>query len=173
MGPLLHERHSLVQDAIQALRTVHMRSNLSLRGYPKLHLKQFQCVSDTTMTISPVRSSPFSFLLSLFPHGSRQYDVHDFVSAGSVSSSPTLQIFWNASHLWRLNFSLVAAWSCSLTPACPRHQIQYIFDVKVGYCNVPVRTHHSICSLHEKCRSTNLPGSSWTSSETLQSNYAT
>ena len=54
----------------------------------------------------------------LSPPGDRRYDVLGFVSAGSVSSSSTLQIFPDASHLlWLLN--LPASLSAQSFPFSP------------------------------------------------------
>ena len=86
------------------LEKAHMCSSLSLKSFPVLPLKQFQCLSDWWWP-SLVLSRKILFLFQhLSPPGSRWCDVLGFVSAGSVSSSSTLQIFWGASHLCWLLF---------------------------------------------------------------------
>ena len=96
-------RISSVQDSINALRKAHMRSTRSLSGvFPTLPLKQFQCSSDWQWS-SLVRSSQI-VLRFLFPRLSpscdRRCDALGFVPAGSVSSTSTLQIFRDTSHMW-------------------------------------------------------------------------
>ena len=73
-------------------------------GSPTLPLKQFQCSLDgrRSSLVHQGRSSSASFFSRLSPLGDRWCDVLDFVPAGSVSSSSTLQVFREASHLWGL-----------------------------------------------------------------------
>ena len=71
---------------------------------PMSPLKRFQCSSDRRWP-SLVLSGKivYRFLFQrLSPPGARWCDVLGFVPAGSVSSSSTLLIFQNASHLRRL-----------------------------------------------------------------------
>ena len=70
-------------------------------GSPTLPLKQFQCSSDwrwpSLVLSKKIDDGLFFLLLSLSPPGHRLCDVLGFVSAGSVSSSSTFQIFRDAS----------------------------------------------------------------------------
>ena len=75
--------------------------------FPTSSLKRFQCLSDWQwpfLALSRKIAKQFLFLC-LSPPGSQWCDVLGFVPAGSVSSSSTLQIFWDASHLWPLLLS--------------------------------------------------------------------
>ena len=103
---------SSVQDGIYALGKAHL-SGVS----PMLPLKQFQCWSDwwhPFLIFSRKMVERFLFL-RLSPPGDRWCNV-----LGSVSSSSTLQIFQDATHLWWLLCPPVCL-LCHfpLTPACP------------------------------------------------------
>ena len=73
-----------------------------------LPLKQFHCLSDSQwpfLVLSCKIIEHFLFL-RLSPPGDRWGGGFSFVPAGSVSSSSTLQGFWNTSYLWWLLFPL-------------------------------------------------------------------
>ena len=71
---------------------------------PTLPFKRFQCPSDWQWpSLVLWRKIVLRFLfLRVSPPGDRWCDVLGFVSAGSVSSFSTLQIFREASYLWGL-----------------------------------------------------------------------
>ena len=102
----------LSKDSLVQFKMVYMRSEkivcapLRLSDVsPLLALKQFQCSSDWRLPSRPFKEDRLA-LQSLFPCLSPPCDrwcgVLGFVPTGSVSSSSTLQIFQDASHLWWL-----------------------------------------------------------------------
>ena len=71
-----------------------------------LPLKQFQCSSDWRRLSLVLARKVFERFLfpCLSSPGDRRCVVLGYVLVGRVSSSSTLQIFWDANHLWWLRF---------------------------------------------------------------------
>ena len=90
---------SVVQGGIYTLGKAHMRSIPSFRRFPNVAFETVPMFVWLTMALS----CPFKEdrLALLFFHTYLLQPIID-VPAGSVSSSPTLQTFREASHLWGL-----------------------------------------------------------------------
>ena len=95
---------SSVQDGIYALKKAIMHSTPSLRSFSIVAVFEtvlrFVWLTMALLSFQGRSSSASSFQAS--PPGDRWCDVLGFVPTGSVSSSSTLKIFQEASHLWGL-----------------------------------------------------------------------
>ena len=128
---------SSVQDGIYALEKSHMRSTPSLRSFPKVAFqKKFQCSSDwpdsTPLSLQGMKKIVGRFLTlstTIFPPCDRWCGVLSFVPVGSVSSSSTLPIFLDASHLWWLLCRVILSLRQPLIRSASHNNTQDVYRV--------------------------------------------